>query len=147
MIGLIFVVSYIRYSLRDKFDIRYYSSAHRVIFSTISIKKKRFTHLHNKSNLRILISLLILHSVPSFPIIDVHPTNPTNAFLLAIANYFRDEDASNSVLRGAWLTRYPADTAAATAAAGSLIATLHAVISKTNESRTGKTVEDKLDSA
>lgn len=145
LIDLIFVVSYIRYSLRDKFDICYCSSAHR-IFSTISTKKKRSTHHHNKSNLpaRSVPLYLFLLSIPPFPIIDVHPTNPTNAFLLALANYLRDEDASNSVLRGAWLTRYPADIRNRSRRLADRNPPRSNI--ETNESRTGKTVEDKLES-
>lgn len=61
-----------------------------------------------------------------------------NAFLLPVVNYLRDEDASDTVLCGAWRTRYPADVAAATAAAGPLIAALDAVTSKQTSPGQGK---------
>lgn len=66
-----------------------------------------------------------------------------------MVNYLRDEDASDVALLSvrlcvyvciAWRTRYPADVAVATAAAGPLIAAFDAV---TNEGGTRKSGEDK----
>lgn len=60
----------------------------------------------------------------------------------AVVNYLRDEDASDVALLCvcvcvcvAWRTRYPADVAVATAAAGPLIAAFDAVTNKEKRGR------------
>lgn len=58
----------------------------------------------------------------------------------AVVNYLRDEDASDVALLYvcvcvAWRTRYPADVAVATAAAGPLIAAFDAVTNKEKRGR------------
>lgn len=92
----------------------------------------------------ILIFLSSTHPLYTFIFIVQMVYDTRMPFLFrAVVNYLRDEDASDVALLCvcvAWRTRYPADVAVATAAAGPLIAAFDAV---TNEAGTRKSGEDK----